>query len=929
MGNVKNKQKRGEEMSVFYRDIDVKISNYKSELSKPLVIFERDRGLEIYFNLVEYAYKIDKNPKNLLENLVGAYATVTLVNPDGYEISIDEVEITEDAKVKFIITEDLTDELTEIGIYQLQIHVNNDIKGKDTSVFSIPPFNFEVRERLKGKKSELLDSEGNGLTDKEGYQLVSATSNKVINFSADKINEYLSSIPTMQSEIKDLNSQLDNKVSKQELEVEKSRIDLLTKIQNGDTEGNTELLDIRIDQNGTEHPTAGEATRNIVIKNDSINPNKLNDEYINILQDVKLYINKSQAGYSGNTIYRIQKSGQTCTELIDIDLLGDEITVPLDDELEGQALIMYDKNKSGYYSKNVSTIKNNSDLQDYLIYNPNKKEYTFLVGKYTKNVRELGYMSFNFINSNKYIKRKADDKELKWLKVTENNLENEIILPKHINNSDILCDYIDFKENTYISTYTSNKITYTSTTNEQYASVDMEINKLSDEISFIVDSSTIGQVVVLKNNNNEYYFSLNAKLIINNNFSILDGYISYNSTTKIATISIRKLKEQGFNCKAIVISTNVLSNVKGYTKSEIKWLDVNDNKNNSKIEIRLMPEYVLLKGVEYNFYTNQTVMCSRKLDEKYMITWSYNGDGGIIFDDGIKIKENSLGNKSLRIKVFVEKNGKIELVDTLNTVIRIVENNVVNKNILFIGDSRIEDGSPQWGYRSEIPTMTKSILDKSNTLLGTRGGGSLGNHEGRSGWRSYDYCMNESFNGTTNAFFNSEYTDTLDGLTSHFDFSYYMNNNNYTNVDCVAIYLGANDNYNDNGIIYQKMIIKSIKAFDSNIKILLFSDYLSPCDNYSLAKSSLNYMTRRSQQMGYYKKQMQMIEDLGYSDITIVGANNVIDDWFDFNRETRKPSYRNSDNELIEYIVDVVHPKASGYDKIADLTCGHINYILS
>ena len=210
MGNVKNKQKRGEEMSVFYRDIDVKISNYKSELSKPLVIFERDRGLEIYFNLIEYAYRLDKHPANLLENLVGAYATVTLVNPDGYEISIDEVEITEEAKVKFVITEDLTDELTEIGTYQLQIHVNNDVEGRDTSVFSIPPFNFEVIERLKGKKSELLDSEGNRLTDEGGYQLVSATSNKVINFSADKINEYLNSIPTIQGKIKDLNSQLDN-----------------------------------------------------------------------------------------------------------------------------------------------------------------------------------------------------------------------------------------------------------------------------------------------------------------------------------------------------------------------------------------------------------------------------------------------------------------------------------------------------------------------------------------------------------------------------------------------------------------------------------------------------------------------------------------------------------------------------------------------
>lgn len=197
-------------MSVFYRDIDVNISDYKSELSKPLIVYERDRGLEIYFNLIRYAYRFDKNPSNLLENLVGAYATVTLVNPSGYEIGINEVEITEDAKVKFVITEDLTDELTEIGTYQLQIHVNNDVEGRDTSVFSIPPFNFEVIERLKGKKNELLDSEGNGLTDNEGYQLVSASTNKVINFSVDKINEYLSSIPTIQDEIKDLNSQLEH-----------------------------------------------------------------------------------------------------------------------------------------------------------------------------------------------------------------------------------------------------------------------------------------------------------------------------------------------------------------------------------------------------------------------------------------------------------------------------------------------------------------------------------------------------------------------------------------------------------------------------------------------------------------------------------------------------------------------------------------------
>ena len=325
MGNVKNKQKRGEEMSVFYRDIDVKISNYKSELSKPLVVYERDRGLEIYFNLIEYAYKLDKNPKNLLENLVGAYATVTLVNPDGYEISIDEVEITEDAKVKFVITEDLTDELTEIGTYQLQIHVNNDIKGRDTSVFSIPPFNFEVIERLKGKKSELLDSEGNRLTDEGGYQLVSATSNKVINFSANQINKYLSSIPTIQGKIKDLNSQLDTKANEVDLNVERKRIDNFTRLTEGSTTGDAELIDGRVGADGTSYTLIG---NNIRATSKNVNSlisnvfNFKNEMIMNLLNKDNMTDGKlidangheaDQTGCSFTNEYLFLKSGETIT----------------------------------------------------------------------------------------------------------------------------------------------------------------------------------------------------------------------------------------------------------------------------------------------------------------------------------------------------------------------------------------------------------------------------------------------------------------------------------------------------------------------------------------------------------------------------------------------------------------------------------------
>ena len=97
----------------------------------------------------------------------------------------------------------------------------------------------------------------------------------------------------------------------------------------------------------------------------------------------------------------------------------------------------------------------------------------------------------------------------------------------------MLCDYIDFKENTYISTYTADKITFASTTSSQYTSSEMDIINLSEEFSFKVNSTLSGQVIVLKNNNNQYYASLNAKLITSKEFRILEGYINYDESTQI------------------------------------------------------------------------------------------------------------------------------------------------------------------------------------------------------------------------------------------------------------------------------------------------------------------------------------------------------------------------------------------------------------
>ena len=76
-----------------------------------------------------------------------------------------------------------------------------------------------------------------------------------------------------------INEQLDNKANELDLQVERNRIDLLTKVENGETEGNTELLDIRNGANGEKYNTAGEMIRDIAkgkgINNKSVHRNKL------------------------------------------------------------------------------------------------------------------------------------------------------------------------------------------------------------------------------------------------------------------------------------------------------------------------------------------------------------------------------------------------------------------------------------------------------------------------------------------------------------------------------------------------------------------------------------------------------------------------------------------------------------------------------
>ncbi|WP_195515651.1 hypothetical protein [Paraclostridium bifermentans] len=102
------------------------------------------------------------------------------------------------------------------------------------------------------------------LEDKDGKEVLPVTDGNGV-FVEGGTKKLESKLTEIDSKTTELSGQLDNieteKATKLEVDVERKRIDLLTKIENGETEGNTELLDIRVGADGIIYDTAGIAIR--------------------------------------------------------------------------------------------------------------------------------------------------------------------------------------------------------------------------------------------------------------------------------------------------------------------------------------------------------------------------------------------------------------------------------------------------------------------------------------------------------------------------------------------------------------------------------------------------------------------------------------------------------------------------------------------
>ena len=237
---------------------------------------------------------------------------------------------------------------------------------------------------------------------------------------------------------------------------------------------------------------------------------------------------------------------------------------------------------------------------------------------------------------------------------------------------------------------------------------------------------------------------------------------------------------------------------------------------------------------------------------------------------------------------------------------RVLAENLSDCSLLAIGDSTVDHD-----------TMTAKLLsyftEKGHTitLLGTLGDSNnpLNKNEGRAGWTTADYLANTTKNGYTNPFWNP--------TSEEFDFSYYMTQQGYTNVDFVIIQLGINDLYSGSSVFPNV----NIQTVWNNIKTMIDSIQTYNTNNNKSAKVILNLPTTPNSDPSAHSTCEFLYRNnvIRYNALAIKKAKEL------YSESKVRPSYCHLILDPATEIRDNVHPTAAGYQKMALEVINQIN----
>lgn len=120
-----------------------------SSINEPIILYRGDKEVEIRFALKEKAPFIFNKEvdSNIIENSEAAYGQLVIKTPNDLPAIFSEIAPTNEGKIVFKITEDMIDEIAEVGNYSFQIRLFDE---NISSRITLPEVNngIEVREPI-------------------------------------------------------------------------------------------------------------------------------------------------------------------------------------------------------------------------------------------------------------------------------------------------------------------------------------------------------------------------------------------------------------------------------------------------------------------------------------------------------------------------------------------------------------------------------------------------------------------------------------------------------------------------------------------------------------------------------------------------------------------------------------------------------------
>ena len=796
------------------------------------------------------------------------------IKPATNNVNVIAGEVTDELKenvyggvIKFEIPRACTNRL---GIVKCEIHINqgNKIIGSSTFV-------LDVKQSLvTAFDDELLGDEDFPVLKQLILEIQKASNiddsnrSKITSYSSDKIETIR----------EDLSSQIKEKANKNDLDIEKARIDLLTKIENGETSGNTELLDIRIGINGKTYDTAGNHVRDISIE--------CNDLYskLGIIKTINLSFIVGGLNDNG-----------TLNPYLNYTIISDV-----------------------FFINNPKFIIKNKDKT---------KDFGFTLCKYSSKDDIASFTKYG-----DYFHQDAEfdnDSACYRLMITKGQPLTEDDIPSLVDNFII--------EDGITSRY-ENIISEVESITAEVESITAEVESITAEVeSITADIKSFQAIYGTKLN--MVIGNLHANGAINTNASY--DAISEPFKINTSTFTITN-KGEGSFALAKFYDLNDLSNheIMGYYSQESFTFDndaafyrilVGLGRELTSSDLPTIMNNIIVKSNEYTDYRklqlpnkifinsdgNLRIPYASMLNcrnKNYYIRhsgwWWYH-----LFNDHFLYKGLS-GNGYADFELYDDLTGK--KIDEKRLNFQVVDpssisNPSTTKTLMVLGDSFIQAGV--------IINEIKSALDEHNLtnikMVGTstsNGTGTSVPREGNGGYRAWDFIndpanLRDEF--PTNPFWNSS--------TGKVDFKYYVENViNETSLDYVIIHLGINDKLTDN-----------LQDTNGNIEIVnrikTLVNYIHA--DYPNCKVFVDGLVIISKFTEFYQYEQYRDDIFEYNNMLESELSNMNNTFYvpvltTFNDDyayeyVYKNDYAYSD-ETYKVVTEWLHPNKAGYKMIAD-----------